>query len=66
MPYSRLKGYPQLSKICFTSRPRFFKEGWTLKPLAVTWGTQTVNRIDLTQKIRIFDVIVLIFTYIVT
>ena len=32
---------------------RFFKEGWTIKPLAVNWITQTLNRIDMAQKFAV-------------
>ena len=41
--------------------PRFFKDGWALKPLAVneTWGPQIVRRIDLALKNCICDVITL-------
>ena len=44
---------------------RFFKERWTLKSLAVN-KTINLDRIDLAKKIRICDVITLIFIYIVT
>ena len=50
------------TKITSSSQSSFLKEGWTLKPLVVNMninlGAQTVNSIDLAQKIQICDVII--------